>query len=76
MSLLLLGEGSINIHMDTCKYKGEKDKEGKACGYGVATNIRNSDLKYEGTFFKNQIHGIGKHFPIHQTLILGVHTNS
>ena len=41
-------------------YTGEVDKNGKLCGYGVATRIDAPHIKLEGTFYKNREHGLGK----------------
>ena len=41
-----------------CDNEGEADKEGNACGYGVAKMSDGSTIK--GTWFNNCIHGISK----------------
>ena len=39
-------------------YEGEQDKEGRACGYGVAKNQFNAT--YVGTWFNDAWEGLGK----------------
>ena len=40
-------------------YEGEQDKEGRACGYGVAKRQDRNDT-YVGTWFNDAWEGLGK----------------
>ena len=49
----------ITISSMICKYKGDLDSEGKACGFGEAINISSYD-GFVGTFFNDRPHGLRK----------------
>ena len=55
----MIGKKKINLLNSKCEYTGEIDKKGNATGFGVAVGVDDPDKKFEGTFFKNSIHGIG-----------------
>ena len=42
-----------------CDYEGEADKDGKACGEGVAP-VHKGGSTFKGTWFNDVIHGISK----------------
>ena len=55
----LIGERNIKIGDEqNFDYKGELDRDGNACGFGVATFVYNTSITFTGTFYKHQIHGI------------------
>ena len=56
----MIGKKKINLLNSKCEYTGEIDKKGNATGFGVAVGVDDPDKKFEGTFFKNSIHGIGR----------------
>ena len=41
-------------------YRGELDREGRACGYGIAVRTNDSTWRYEGTFLDDKIEGLCK----------------
>ena len=51
-------ERRITRGVERYKYTGELDKDGNACGYGVANDYYGGT--YKGTWFNNTIHGISK----------------
>ena len=36
------------------EYTGELDQKGKACGFGVAVDKKDTEIVYEGTFLDNK----------------------
>ena len=62
--LILLDAGSATIYTQggEYNYNGFVNKEGEAFGYGSAYNAGSLDCgrSIEGTFYKNQAHGISK----------------
>ena len=56
-----IGVKLINLpDLGLCKYKGELDKEGKACGRGEALQLNVPYTNVVGTFFDNLEHGISE----------------
>ena len=41
--------------------RGEVDENYEACGQGTATYDDDPNLSFEGTWYKNMIHGLGMH---------------
>ena len=48
--ITLLGKKLLTIFIGDYDYEGEIDEQGKACGYGIAVNIKETDSRWEGTF--------------------------
>ena len=48
--ITLLGKKLLTIFIGDYDYEGEIDEKGKACGYGIAVNIKETDSRWEGTF--------------------------
>ena len=56
-----LGQKELTIDKQKYNYIGELDPDDNACGKGVAILAsKKKNWKYVGTFFKNQLHGIGR----------------
>ena len=55
-------EDYLKTRTYTCDYLGDVDKDGKACGFGVATatNANGYVVKFEGTWLDDQPHGVVK----------------
>ena len=57
--LLLIGITKVtDADGNELDYIGEIDKDENACGHGIASS-KDKNLKLEGTFFNNQMHGLG-----------------
>ena len=52
-----IGKALIYLSRVKGQYKGEVDKDGKACGYG---KLKVMHFEYEGTWFANKEHGLMK----------------
>ena len=44
-------------------YAGEMDCDGNACGFGVAVHSQHSDQWFNGTWLRDDIHGISQYAP-------------
>ena len=56
-----LGQRKVFIGSDDkYEYTGELDKDGNACGFGIAVGEIDKDARYESTWFQNKRHGIGE----------------
>ena len=57
----VLGQRKVFIGSDEkYEYTGELDKDGNACGFGIAVGEIDKDARYESTWFQNKRHGIGE----------------
>ena len=56
-------------------YSGEVDKLGKACGTGLAVLLDDPHVRYEGTFFNDQVCGLSKLLSSSSNLAVAIYTS-